>query len=328
MTNFNNNNLGLAITRMLTALAVFTLVIIHAFAIEYPGEPKTLAEFEGVWDFVSENNADSIEIHYSEDWTMEASERCLNNLSLISRKYRYVHPEKFNYFDWQSYSFQDDESRGFTFILTFGPVSDAVAREYRVMADTKAEAFYREAVGKCSPDMTQKERVMVFCEAIADKVEYINDDTDLCHTAYCALENGYAVCDGYTSLLNMLLNLDGIDCEGRLGNAGGGLHEWTYAKLDGEWLNVDVTWYGTGDRNNYVGLTDEELSSTHTVDYTYKNFREEKIALGVPVQTHQMTIDPPKPLFTQSPRQFLSNRTMKAKNVSSFGWGRSSFCRG
>ena len=120
-----------------------------------------------------------------------------------------------------------------------------------------------------SPEMTQRERAQILCQAVSDRVDYKNDHTALCHTAYCALVNGYAVCDGYTSLLNMLLRLDGIECEGRLGNANQGLHSWTWAKLDGEWLNIDATWFD-GCWTEYAGLTDEEIAATHTVDLSYQ----------------------------------------------------------
>lgn len=266
---------GILLTRsiarkFLAAVLLICTVLTTAFAGEIPIAPQTLSEFEEVWDYVVESGAEHLEFHYDEKQSVNVYQKYITIIDLMVRKYRYVYPEKFNYLSLKDYSFVEDEGGryGFTMVLAFGDLSGRTKREYYTIAAEEAEKLYHEVTDGLSPTLPQKKRVQLLCNAIANRVVYKNDGSALCHTAYCALVNGYAVCDGYTSLLNILLRLDGIECVGRLGYAGGNPHEWTYAKLDGEWTNVDATWVDGG-RYEYVALTDEEIAETHTVDLSY-----------------------------------------------------------
>lgn len=265
------------------AAAVLILVLTlftSAFAAGLPVEPRTLSEFEAVWDYAAQNSSDQVSIHYSDKQSVNTYEKYKQVTTVMSQKYRYVHPEDFNYMRLKDCSFVPDQGsrNGFTMVLSFEDLDSEVKRTYRDEAALKAKELYDEAVSKISPEMTQKERAKVFCQAITDKIYYKNDKTDLCHTAYCALTKGYTVCDGYTSLLNMLLRLDGIECEGRLGNANGNLHEWTRAKLDGQWLNIDATAYNSTLSDKYIGMTDEEISKTHKIDLSYQMQKDREAA--------------------------------------------------
>lgn len=91
------------------------------------------------------------------------------------------------------------------------------------------------------------------------KVEYLNDylvdnvEYDLSlnqpfvHTAYGALVNDLAVCDGYSYALEYLLDGLGITnlvgagvIDDEYGQPGG--HMWSYVYLYGNWYGVDTTW--------------------------------------------------------------------------------------
>lgn len=293
----NSKLINIAKKAVITIILAFS-VFVPIFAAEFPTAPHEYAEFAKVWDYVAANDVDVIELHYNEKPDLDLFGKYKYKLQIMSEKYRYVHPEDFNYLRLSDYSFiYSDDCEGFTLHLEFDDLCEMVKREFRTKAYEKAQEFYNEISSELSSEMTQKKRVKVFCEAIEEKVTYLNDGTDFCHTAYSALVHGYAVCDGYTSVLNMLLRLDGIECEGRLGDAGG-LHEWTYAKLDGEWMNVDATWFDSDDESpntKYAGLTDAEISVTHKADLTYKNLAENKILLvpAIVYYQEQYINDPP-----------------------------------
>ena len=69
-----------------------------------------------------------------------------------------------------------------------------------------------------------------------------NDSYRLKHTAYAALVNGTAVCQGYAVLLyRMLLEL-GVDCRIVDGIGNGGAHAWNIVRVSGKWYNLDATW--------------------------------------------------------------------------------------
>lgn len=61
------------------------------------------------------------------------------------------------------------------------------------------------------------------------------------HTAYAALMNGTAVCQGYALLLYRLALELGVDCRLIAGD-GGGAHGWNIAEIDGLYYNLDSTW--------------------------------------------------------------------------------------
>ena len=253
--------------------------VIPAFAAELPSEPRTISEFEEVWDYVAANDADHVEFHYTEKQSSNTYYKYEKLAETMSKQYRYVHPEDFNYMRLKDCSFVDDEGNreGFTMILEFDDLNANATREMHKVAVEKAREIYDNTVKNLSPDLSQKKRASILANALNERTVYKNDHTDLCHTAYSVFVNGYGVCDGLTSALNMLLRLDGIECEGRIGKTREGreLHEWTYAKLDGEWINIDMTWLDAG-KYQYLGMTDKEISETHTADLSYQALREKE----------------------------------------------------
>lgn len=64
-------------------------------------------------------------------------------------------------------------------------------------------------------------------------------------TAYSALINGIAVCDGISSAFKLLCNIEGIECIEIIGSARTGGHAWNKVKIGGVWYGVDATWSRT-----------------------------------------------------------------------------------
>ncbi|WP_026497738.1 leucine-rich repeat protein [Butyrivibrio sp. WCD2001] len=75
------------------------------------------------------------------------------------------------------------------------------------------------------------------CAADRSTAGYYN----LSHTAYGALVNHLAVCDGYSAGYELILKRLGIESMIIAGYAGGG-HAWNIVRLDGSWYEVDTTW--------------------------------------------------------------------------------------
>jgi hypothetical protein len=61
------------------------------------------------------------------------------------------------------------------------------------------------------------------------------------HTAYGALVDGLAVCEGYTKAYALLLSKVGVESRFIAGNLHGGPHAWNIIKVGGSWYHVDVT---------------------------------------------------------------------------------------
>jgi hypothetical protein len=90
----------------------------------------------------------------------------------------------------------------------------------------------------------------------------------LTHTAYGALANGEAVCEGYACAAKLLLNELGILCDIQFGVCtNGGGHAWNLVELDGQWYQMDVTWNdGSADRSDYLLVTDDYMRKSRTWD--------------------------------------------------------------
>lgn len=91
------------------------------------------------------------------------------------------------------------------------------------------------------------EKIKAIYDYICANVEYdydhLNDSSyTLKCTAYAALINKTAVCQGYAGLLYRLALEAGVDCRMITGTGNGGGHAWNIVKLDGKYYNVDATW--------------------------------------------------------------------------------------
>ena len=88
------------------------------------------------------------------------------------------------------------------------------------------------------------------------------------HTAYGALKNGCAVCDGYSCAAKLLLEKFNIECDIEVGTClDGGGHAWNLVKVDGNWYQMDVTWNdGSTTREEYLLVTDEYMKQSRSWD--------------------------------------------------------------
>lgn len=95
--------------------------------------------------------------------------------------------------------------------------------------------------------MSDYEKIKAIYDYICLNVVYdydnLNDPTYLLkHSAYAALINGKAVCQGYALLFYRLALELGIDCRIVTGQSEGQNHAWNIVKLNGKYYNVDSTW--------------------------------------------------------------------------------------
>lgn len=123
------------------------------------------------------------------------------------------------------------------------------------------------------------------------------------YSAYYALHDGKAVCQGYSLLYYAFATELGLKCKivsGLADNGKIGEHAWNVILLNGEWYCVDTTWgSSTGDRKYFLILKKD--LTTHTFDPIYEDYfnyattpySEEKAAEyhGVPASVYGAEFD-------------------------------------
>lgn len=100
--------------------------------------------------------------------------------------------------------------------------------------------------------------------------EAFDQDTipQISHTAYGALISEVAVCDGYASAFNLLLNKVGIESDMVFGEAKGEGHAWNYVEFEEGYYYVDVTWDDGDDgklRYDYYKKTLKQMDFDHSI---------------------------------------------------------------
>lgn len=128
--------------------------------------------------------------------------------------------------------------------------------------------------GILSDGMTDEEKVRaiygyVYENVSYDRVHKKNEHYHLKSTAYAALMNGCAVCQGYSVLMYRLLREAGLDARVITGMADGEYHAWNIVRLAEGYYNIDVTWdVLTGTHDNFL-KGEESFSLRHIRDEKY-----------------------------------------------------------
>lgn len=87
-------------------------------------------------------------------------------------------------------------------------------------------------------------------------------------TAYGALVEGRAVCEGYSRAMQLLLHENGMECTLVNGyDHNGAAHMWNLVTVNGHNYHLDVTWNDSSDRlhHSYFNLSTAEILLSHTI---------------------------------------------------------------
>ncbi|MBR4080927.1 MAG: hypothetical protein IKK21_03985 [Clostridia bacterium] len=93
-----------------------------------------------------------------------------------------------------------------------------------------------------------------------------------CGTGYGGLHTGRGKCTSYAQAYQMLLRTAGIECFVLDGTANTGRttgrHAWNIARLDGQWVFIDVTWDDNdrGYDHDYFAVSRAHMDRNHTLD--------------------------------------------------------------
>ncbi|MDM5193236.1 transglutaminase domain-containing protein [Bacillus hominis] len=118
--------------------------------------------------------------------------------------------------------------------------------------------------------MDEHEKVKAIHDYVVKQVSY--DTSYQAYTAYEALANRSAVCQGYTLLTYQLLQEAGIKNHIVTGTGNGQAHAWNLVNIDNKWYHLDTTFDDpVPDKAgrvtySYFNMSDEQLSKDHEWD--------------------------------------------------------------
>lgn len=133
------------------------------------------------------------------------------------------------------------------------------------------ERAVSQAAAALNDDMDAFEKELALHDWLAEHCAY-SAQSQSAYTAYGALVEGSAACEGYAKAMQLLLARAGIESfliTGQVEADGEALgHMWNVVELNGENYHLDVTWDAPqgGDgliQHTYFNLSDEEISSDH-----------------------------------------------------------------
>ncbi len=144
----------------------------------------------------------------------------------------------------------------------------------------KLQKEVRSIFDSCVTDqMSQYEIELALHDWICANVEYDEkagesaksgerSGNDIAWTAYGALVERKAVCEGYSKAFQLLLYYAGINCNLICGETDGVAHMWNVVELDGKWYNVDVLWDDLeraeyGPTHAFFNVTNDFISKSH-----------------------------------------------------------------
>ena len=153
-----------------------------------------------------------------------------------------------------------------TYMVSY--LSDAAQEEKVDQAE--AEVFQKLKLSGQSDYQKIKAIYDYICENVSYDYTNLDDDTYIQkYTAYAALIDKTAVCQGYASLLYRMALDAGVDARVISGDAGGP-HAWNIVRLNGKYYNLDSTW-DAGRENYSYFLKSMKAFSDHERDEDYSS---------------------------------------------------------
>lgn len=137
------------------------------------------------------------------------------------------------------------------------------------IAEQQLKTMVDSLVAKASELGSRFEKELFFHDWLCSNVNYGQDGTNNVFSAYGALVNGVAVCEGYSRAMQLLCDSVGIPCTVISGKSNGVGHMWNIINPGDGWYHVDVTWDDDSKynyiRHAYFNLTDTQIKPDHTI---------------------------------------------------------------
>ena len=175
-----------------------------------------------------------------------------------------------------TYSYEGYEQDGQEYYHVFCLVLTMTAAE-RTVAQKQLDAVVNDWLAALPKDASAIDTELYFHDRLAARCSYDKTVAESknpsethaqAFTAYGALVNGRAVCEGYSRAMQLLMHRAGMECTLVSGFGEGASHMWNMVTVDGRSYHVDVTWDDADDllRHTFFNLTTADIQLTHEID--------------------------------------------------------------
>ncbi len=181
------------------------------------------------------------------------------------------------------------KERSIAFSYTSGEnsVSYTCTRAERTSMENKLKLKINEIKKLVPKDASAYEIELILHDYVCQNVVYDESKKSKNNlTAYGALVDGIAVCEGYSRAMQLLLNQFSIPCRLVCGYAGEE-HMWNLVKIGGQWHHLDATWDDlnkSGDTpitmHYYFNISDDRIKDTHKMDADFKSVDDKALKNG------------------------------------------------
>ncbi len=209
------------------------------------------------------------------------------DVSLAFTAVRSDYPEYF----WMPYSYinmleGDEFLIAFQYDSGFNKVSYLCSKEERKRMESALKTKVAEIKKKAPKNASDYELELFIHDYIANNTTYTLSGDEHIYTAYGALIDGRALCEGYARAVQLLCNEFGIPATLVFGESviSGENHMWNLVRIGGAWYHLDATW-DDDDQNKlvthkYFNLTDEDISATHIPDPDFSTIQNSEFGGG------------------------------------------------
>ena len=218
----------------------------------------------------------------------QAKENYKSDVAIVRNALASDHPDIFWLPSYYATALSTDE-QGNSIVFVYFSVSADASPSYLVTNQEKEEMT--EKLEKAVKEITDKvtattpyEIELQLHNLLIERTQYSDDATDpMIYSAYGALVNKKALCEGYTRAMQLLLSRLGIESMVVTGVANNEGHMWNVVKIGQNWYHLDVTWNdmeSTVPSYEYINLTDSQIMTDHSLNKNYDEFQSGELESG------------------------------------------------
>ena len=193
----------------------------------------------------------------------------ISQTDAVYQGFLYDHPEMFwltGSYDYHAAGNKEEEMADAVAVIPF-----AGSPEELESMKAAFESAASELLSGIPDEESDREKAAQIYRRLTEDAEYEEDalyDPSFAaqHSAYGAICEKRAVCDGFALAFKYLLNRKGIPCLVVPGSSFGEAHTWNTAFWEGAWHEADPTWEICSDESGtqkYFDLTTEEMNRDH-----------------------------------------------------------------